>query len=133
MVNLSRVSPYLTLVDVLAGVDFYRKAFDFRVGDLSRDAQGTILHAEVMYYDQLLMFGKQGAHNSPLLAPVTSHVPSPITLYLYCDNVDQFHLKAVTAGAISLASPEDMFWGDRMCRLQCPDGYVWCFATRLKK
>ena len=45
--------------------------------------------------------------------------------------MDTFYEKALQQGAKSLSAPEDMFWGDRMCSLQDPEGYSWYFATHL--
>ena len=66
------------------------------------------------------MLGKAGVYGGKTLAPKDSGVDSPLNLYVYCENVDTFHKKAVEAGAISLGAPDNMFWGDRMCRLQIP-------------
>lgn len=30
-----------------------------------------------------------------------------------------------------LSEPEDMFWGDRVTRLQDDDGHTWSLATRV--
>ena len=54
-----------------------------------------------------------------------------MSLYLYTESVDDFHKKATAAGAQSLSSPEDMFWGDRMCVVEDLDGLHWAFATHL--
>jgi uncharacterized glyoxalase superfamily protein PhnB len=83
------------------------------------------------YKDQLLMCGKQGCYGSTTKSPLTSGVECPITLYLYCEDVDKFYKEALSKGALSLAEPENMFWGDRMCRLKDPENYIWSFATHM--
>lgn len=125
----SWLSPYLTVADVTTAVAFYKKVFGFQIKLVVPDENGVDTHAEMYYQGQLIMCGKEGAHGSPLKAPLTSGVPSPITLYLYIENVDEFYQKALKQGANGLSAPEDMFWGDRMCRLQDSDAYIWCFAT----
>lgn len=125
------VSPYITVIDADKAVEFYHKAFKFEKLHLAPGDDGTTWHAELKYKDQLIMLGKQGAYGCTTQAPAASKVESPMNLYLYCEDVDQFHDAAVKAGAKSLGAPEDMFWGDRMCRLQDPDGYIWCFATTI--
>ena len=123
------VSPYLTVKDADLAVDFYENAFKFEKRDMVPGQDGTTWHAEVKYKDQLLMLGKEGVWGGKTLSPQTSKIESPMNLYLYCEDVDAFYKHAVAHGAESVGQPEDMFWGDRMCRLQDPDGYVWCFAT----
>jgi len=126
------LSPYLTVKDVEKSADFYTKAFDFKVKEVSKDENGTPMHAEMLYKDQLLMFGPEGNWgNFETKTPLTSGINSPINLYIYCEDVDKFYQHAINAGAEGFSAPEDMFWGDRMCRLKCPNGYVWAFATHL--
>jgi uncharacterized glyoxalase superfamily protein PhnB len=127
----SWLSPYLTVKDVTKAVAFYKQAFQFIIKTVVPDEKGVDTHAEMYYRDQFLMCGKEGAHGSNLKAPQTSGIPCPITLYLYTDNIDEFYQAALKQGAQSISAPENMFWGDRMCRLQDPDAYIWCFATYL--
>lgn len=125
------VSPYVIVSDVDRAVNFYEQAFGFERVHLVAGEDGTSWHAEVRYKDHLIMFGKAGAYGGKTRAPLESGMESPINLYLYCDDVDEFYENALDAGAKSLSEPEDTFWHDRMCRLQDLDGYVWCFATYL--
>jgi uncharacterized glyoxalase superfamily protein PhnB len=125
------VSPYIIVKDVDKAVDFYVNAFGFEKLTLKAGEDNTSWHGETRYKDQLIMFGKAGAYGGKTQPPSTSGVESPMNLYLYTEDVDQFYQKAIAAGAKSLGAPEDTFWQDRMCRLQDPDGYIWCFATHL--
>lgn len=126
------VSPYIIVKDVDKAVNFYVTAFGFEKITIKPGEDNTTWHAETRYKDQLLMFGKAGAYGGKTQSPSSSGVESPMNLYLYTEDVDQFYQKALAAGAKSLGAPEDTFWQDRMCRLQDPDGYIWCFATHLK-
>ncbi len=123
------LSPYMTVRDVDAAVLLYQNAFGFELLDKAPGDDGTTWHAEMRYQDQLIMMGKEGAWGGETKTPISSGVECPICLYLYTENVDDFHKKAIAAGAISLQAPDNMFWGDRMCRLKDEDGYIWSFAT----
>jgi len=125
----SWLSPYLMVSDVDKAAEFYKNAFTFEVKDLIPGEEEGYCHAELNYKGQLLMCGKEGAYGSLLKSPRSSGIESPMFLYLYCENVDEFYKHALAHGAESVSAPEDMFWGDRMCRLKDPDHYVWCFAT----
>jgi uncharacterized glyoxalase superfamily protein PhnB len=129
MKNQTEISPYLTVRNVTEAVQFYEKAFRFKVSEIKSDEDEIGLHAEMSYKGQLIMCGKEGAYGSSLKAPATSGVESPITLCLYCDDVDTFYRNALAQGAKSISAPENMFWGYRICRLQDPDAYTWCFMT----
>lgn len=130
--GFSWVSPYIIVADVNAAVEFYKKAFGFTTKmDPIKDEHGETTHAEMHYQGQSLMLGKEGAYGKPTKTSKHSGVTSPVSLYLYTENVDEFHKKATAAGAQSLAAPEDMFWADRMCVVEDLDGLHWAFATHL--
>ncbi len=130
---LSIVSPYITVLNVDRSIEFYQIAFTFAVHEKVPGEDGVTFHAEMKYREQLLMFGKQGVKGWKTKTPAASGIESPIAMYIYCDDVDKFHAHAVKHGAKSLLAPEDTFWGDRMCRLEDLDGYMWAFATRINK
>ena len=125
------LSPYLIVKDPKVSVEFYQKAFGFEKGDCAIEEDGQMLHAEMKYKDQVIMIGKEGAHCNTY-APVTSGVASPVSLYLYVDDVDNFYKHAVEAGAKSKQAPELMFWGDKICNFTDPDGHSWSFGTNLE-
>lgn len=126
------VTPYLVVKDVDVAINFYQIAFGFVKKDAIKGHDGTTWHAEMKYKDQVLMLGKEEASGNNSQAPQTSKLTSPMSLFLYCENVDAFYVSALAAGAKSIMVTQDMFWGDRMCKLACPDGYVWAFATSKK-
>ena len=57
---------------------------------------------------------------------------SPISFYIYLENVDEAYKKASSAGAQSKMAVDDMFWGDRVGTVQDPFGYSWSLATHVK-
>jgi uncharacterized glyoxalase superfamily protein PhnB len=122
------VSPCLTVCDVEKSLAFYQKAFGFQKREVYPGPDGKIMHAEVTWKDVVIMFGPE-CDQSPGKAPVSSGTRSPITLYLYCEDVDAQYARAIAAGARGEMPPQDMFWGDRICQVTDPDGYAWCFAT----
>ncbi len=52
--------------------------------------------------------------------------------YVYVDNVDAAHRRAVAAGMSEMMAPMDMFWGDRMSAVNDRFGHRWCFATHMR-
>lgn len=125
------LSPYLTVRDAAAALDFYQRAFGFRKKNIMTGPDGRILHAEMFWQDSVIMFGPEGAYGNQTRAPVTNGTPSPVSLYVYCDDVDTLFIHATRAGARAIFSPQDMFYGDRVCRLSDPDGHTWNFATHV--
>jgi uncharacterized glyoxalase superfamily protein PhnB len=127
------LSPYLVVKDADAALDFYQRAFGFEKRLAMPGPDGRTKHAEMTWQDALIMFGPEGTgpDGCPTRTPVTSGVASPMGLYLYCNDVDALFKRATAAGAKGDAPPQDMFWGDRICKLTDLDGYSWCFATNV--
>lgn len=125
------LSPYLTVRDSDRTIAFYQKAFGFEVRMKMPMPDGRTGHVEMTYQDALIMFGPEGGFGGVCKAPVSLGAPSPVSLYVYCEDVDALHARAVAAGCTSDLPPTDMFWGDRMCKLTDPDGHVWIFATNV--
>ena len=123
------LSPYLTVKDADAALDFYQRAFGFVKHDTVPGPDGKTSHAEMKYNDAFIMFAPEGAFGSTTQSPATSGTQSPVTLYLYCEDVDALCARAQSAGATVATPPQDMFWGDRMCSLIDPSGHRWNFAT----
>lgn len=129
--NMPWITPYLIVRDAQAAIAFYEKAFNFKLRDAMKDDKGVIIHAEMSYENALIMLGPEGPKAGPMQSPKTSGVASPVSIYVYCEDVDYLHQQAVKAGAKSIEAPTTMFWGDRMCRLEDRDGHAWGFATNI--
>jgi uncharacterized glyoxalase superfamily protein PhnB len=123
------LSPYLTVKDAEAALDFYQRAFGFEKQNAVPGPDGRIAHVEMRWQDALIMFGPEGAYGGTCKAPATARVQPPVSLYVYCPDVDALCARAQAAGATVVVPPGDMFWGDRMCKIEDPDGHVWNFAT----
>ena len=128
--NMPWLTPCFTVKDVDAAVEFYGKAFGFAKRFSMADPEGRTIHAEVAWRDGLMMLGPEDAGGS-CKTPASSGVRPSSALYVYCDDVNALFQRATAAGAAVESPPQDMFWGDRVCRLIDPDGHVWQFATNV--
>lgn len=124
------VTPYLMVRDVVAAVAFYEAAFGFGRQDMNPGPDGVPSHAAMTWDDGRIMMGRQGAYGGTTMSPTTSGAACPVTIYVYCPDVDALAARAAAAGAEVRFGPADVFYGDRICHLVDPDGYSWCFATR---
>ena len=125
------LTPYLTVTDAEHSLHFYSQAFGFGRGRVVPGPGGTIIHAEMTYQGKtVVMFTPEGPW-SPMRTPAHSGCRMPLNFYVYCANVDRLAERARKAGAMTLAEPLDMFWGDRVVQLQDSDGYLWTFATKV--
>ncbi|HMC67221.1 MAG TPA: VOC family protein [Gemmataceae bacterium] len=123
------LSPYLTVTDADAAIHFYARAFGFQKKFTMPGADGKVKHAEMTYRDAKIMFGPEGAGHAR--SPASSGTPSPVNLYIYCDDVDAIFDRATAAGAKVVMPPTTMFYGDRVCQVNDPDGHAWSFATNV--
>jgi len=115
------VTPYLLVADVAALLDFLKRAFDARLGDLVDRDGDTIRHAQVWIGDSPVMMGQ---------APKDS--PQSAMLYVYVDDCDQSYRQALSAGATSITPPADQFYGDRTAGVRDPSGTQWWLATHVE-
>jgi uncharacterized glyoxalase superfamily protein PhnB len=124
------VVPYLTVTDPEASLRFYEKAFGFerRAESCVNGPDGKMMHGEMRFHDSVIMLGPECQQDR---TPANSGVSSPLSLYIYCDDVDALKKRAQSAGAQVVCEPVDMFWGDRISTLSDPDGHRWTFATNV--
>lgn len=95
------ITANITVNDAKRALEFYQKAFgaeevmraEFRIGD-----------SRVMIVDEMPEMGNKGP---------SGHGGSPVSFYVYVNNVDAAWKRAVGAGAKALMPLEDMIWGDR--------------------
>jgi len=127
--GMSWINPYLIVKDVAKSIEFYEKAFGFETKLTIPGEDGSIIHAEIYHKNQIIMIGSESEEQNAK-SPKTLG-GTPVSLYLYVDDVNKFYDQAKAAGAVVKAEPSDQFWGDRMCAVECPDGHSWTFATNV--
>ena len=120
--------PYLTLKDTAAAIAIYSKAFDAQTVMVMDGPGGSIMHAEINIGGTRVMMGSEWPGQS-----VAPSGRSPVNFMLYVDNVEQALEKAVSAGMRKISDPEDMFWGDRMARVNDGHGYEWTLSQEVEK
>ena len=128
------VSPYLTVSDANAAIDFYRRAFGAEeVSRITVPGGKKLMHAAVTINGGLVMM----SDDFPEYADGRSSTPealggSPVTIHLNLADVDAAWHRAVNAGATVTMPLEDQFWGDRFGQLTDPFGHRWSLATHLR-
>lgn len=116
------VTPYLTVNNPGAVIDFLKKAFDAQEIFAMRDDKGNIGHAEVKIGDSMVMLG--GAHDQ--------WKARPSNFYLYVEDVDAMYKNALAAGGKSISEPETQFYGDRHGGVEDSEGNNWWVATHVE-
>jgi PhnB protein len=102
------VTPILTIKNGLEALEFYRRAFGATVQGKMVMPDGRLGHAAIRIGDSVIMAGEecpeQGGKSPRTLGG------TPVSLYLYVEDVDAFFKRALAAGATHKedVSPEEM-------------------------
>ncbi len=122
------VTPMLTVKNAAAVIDFYKKAFGaeerYRMQAPDGDA---VVHAELKIGNSVIMLGEE-MPGQECRSPA-SFGGTPVSLYVYVEDVDTAFKTAVDAGAKEKMPVQDMFWGDRIGEVIDPSGHIWTLAT----
>ena len=122
------VTPYLVVSDAAGAMDFYKRAFGASETVRMDGPPGKIGHAEMKIGDSMIMLSDEMMGNrSP-----QSLGGSPVSIFLYVEDVDSVFNQAISAGAKGNMPPQDMFWGDRFGKLTDPFGHQWALATHVE-
>jgi PhnB protein len=122
------ITPHLVVRGAGHAIDFYKRAFDAAEKMRMPGPDGfSIGHAEISIGDSALFLCDENP-NWGIKAPPTIG-GCATTIHLYVQDADATFKKAVEAGAIAVAPPSDMFWGDRYGKVRDPFGHEWSIAT----
>jgi uncharacterized glyoxalase superfamily protein PhnB len=126
------VTPVFVVKDARKAIEFYKRAFAAEELFAMPGPNGKgVMHAEVKIGNSILMMGEENPQEPCKSAETMGG--SPVSFYIYVENVDAAFQKAVAAGAEVRMPVEDMFWGDRVGTVQDPFGYSWSLATNLQQ
>lgn len=124
------VTPSLVVVGAARAIDFYQKALGAQERMRFPGPDGTIMHAELRIGDSTIMLGdempEQGGRSPK------SYGGTPVSFFVYRENVDAAWKRAVDAGATPVIPLTDQFWGDRAGCLEDPFGHRWWLAQHIQ-
>ena len=116
------VTPYLTVADAEAQIDFLKKAFGAEEKYRHTDDKGHVGHAEVRVGNSMIMIGQARDQWTPRQA----------SFYLYVEDVDSVYKRAVAAGGKSLREPTNEAYGDRSSGVEDSQGNQWWIGTHIE-
>jgi PhnB protein len=121
------ITPHLVCRDAAKAIELYKKAFGAEELHRMPMPDGKIAHAEIKIGNSRVMlsdeFPDMGSTSPQTLGGTTGG------LFIYHQDVDAAHKRAVEAGLTSKQPPMDMFWGDRYCKLEDAFGHSWAIGT----
>jgi PhnB protein len=116
------ITPYLTVADAEAQIEFLRKAFGGVETYRHNDDKGKVGHAEMRVGTSMVMIGQAREQ----------WTPKPGSFYLYVEDVDAVYRSAVAAGGKSLQEPADQAYGDRTGGVEDSLGNQWWVGTHIE-
>ena len=120
-------TPYLVVRGAAKAIDFYTKAFGAQELYRFDGPNGRIAHADLLLGTSHIMLADE-SDDSRASSPQTLS-GTPVSIFLYVEDVDGLVKKAIRAGARETQPVQDMFWGDRYGRVVDPFGHEWQIAT----
>ena len=125
------LTPYITVVDAGAALDFYRDAFGANeTGPRLTAPDGSIVHTEFRIGTATVMVSE---HNPDFgTAEPRSLGGTPVRLALDVEDADAMVEAAERAGAKVLIPVADQFYGYRAGRIEDPFGHVWVISQLME-
>ena len=125
-----RVTPYLIINGANSAIEFYSEVLGAKERMRMGAPDDKVGHAELEIGDSVVMladeFPEMGARGPKVVGG------TPVTLYVYVEDVDEVFERALQAGAKELRAVEDKFYGDRSGEFEDPFGHRWSVATHVE-
>ncbi|MDQ3223880.1 MAG: VOC family protein [Gemmatimonadota bacterium] len=125
------VTPSLFVNGAAKAIDFYKKALEAEEVMRFPGPDGSIMHAEIRIGDSRIMLGdempEQGGRGPKSIGG------TPVSFFVYRENVDAAWKRAVDAGGKPIMPLADQFWGDRAGCFEDPFGHQWWLAQHVKE
>ena len=128
--GFSSLTPFVTLRDPKAALDFYTQVFGARLVN-STEMEGVIIHAELDFGCGRLQLGAaQEAYHLLALDPEAED--TQFSLGIYVPDVDSVVETAVARGAVLREAVVGFVSGDRCGSIRDPFGIRWSVMTRVE-
>jgi PhnB protein len=125
-----QVTPYLSVHDGEAAIEFYKKAFGAQeVTRMPAEDGKGVGHADLLLFGRLHIMLADEHPAIGFRGPRTLG-GSPVLLHMYVEDVDAVVEQAVAAGAKVVRPVKDEFYGDRSGGIEDPFGHQWHLATQ---
>ena len=116
--NYQTVMPYLILKDAAKFITFTEKVFGATQTHNTMRDKDTIMHAEIMIGECTIMFADS----------TDKFAARPAGFFVYVDNADETHKRAIEAGATALSEVADQAYG-RSGGVTDPFGNSWWITS----
>ena len=116
------IIPILTTSNAAELYGFLEQVFEARLLDRQEAPDGGPAYMSIQIGDSVIS----------VMRPLEGQ-PTRSALYIYVQDVDKVHRRAIEAGARSVQEPTRAVHGDRMATIIDPFGNQWTIATRIEQ
>ncbi|WP_436845105.1 VOC family protein [Streptomyces cinerochromogenes] len=120
------ICPTLLYADARAAIRQLTEALGFTELSVYETADGTVMHAELVQGNGVVMIGSKGRGG---VFDTVMEDAGPAGVYVVVDDVDAHHQRAVEHGVEILVPPTDQDYGSRDYMARDAEGNVWSFGT----
>ena len=127
--NNVSIIPCFSYQDAPAAIEWLCKAFGFEKHLVVPGANGTVVHAELVFGNGMLMLGsadKGGVEWQKTPRQVGGNTAS---ICVVVPDADAHHRRALAAGAEVIRALQDQEYGGRGYGCRDLEGHVWYFST----
>jgi PhnB protein len=114
------VTPYLTVDNAAALIDFLKRAFNASEYHVVRGPDGSVGHADLLIGDSHVMIGQSPGNDLRAM------------IYMYVPDADAMYRQAIAAGGESIHEMATHFYGDRHGAVRDSFGNQWWIATHVE-
>ena len=122
-------APHLTLKNVLAAMEFYKKAFNAKELRRWSNADGSV-HVAELEIDGALFHLHEETATSHQVSPETAKITTSV-IGLFVGDPDSLYEKAIRAGANEASAMQDYDYGYRQGVVIDPFGHQWLIQKKI--
>lgn len=125
------VIPTMRYKDGAAAIEWLCKAFGFEKHLVVPDEDGTIVHAQLVFGNGMVMVGtaRKGEFDSLQKPPSTLDDAVSQSAYIIVEDADKHYARAVTAGVEIVMEIRDEDYGGRGYSCRDLEGHLWNFGS----
>jgi len=127
--NASTLMPCLAYQDAPAAIEWLCRAFGFEKHLVVPGENGTIVHAQLVLGNGMIMLSSAGDQPKWQRTPKQVGGTGTVTVNVVIADADAHHQRAVAAGAEVISPLVDADYGGRGYGCRDLEGHMWYFAT----
>lgn len=125
------IIPSLRYNDAGAAIEWLCEAFGFDKHLVVPGEDGTIVHAQLVFGNGMIMLGSTRSSDFDSLQKSPTALGGAVSQspYIIVEDADKHYLRAVAAGAKIVMEIQDEDYGGRGYSCRDPEGHVWNFGS----